>query len=508
MFRTRLNDFKIMAKNKQSRRSDEPGDKLPPHSLEAEQFVLGCALLQPGECVGDLLEAIKKPEFFYDPRHQLIFKIIQELNDAGRGIDSLVVFQTARDGKMQEQIGGAAYLSGLQDVVTSVEMLAEHLVTVTNKYLLRELQRQLQFGLELIADGGEEKPRETVARIEQSVMAVSELHIPSKEQRFGEVIPAVMDKMEGFTRSKRMMEGLATGFNYLDNMMCGLKSAEMIVIAARPSVGKTSIVMQIAEHVAAELREPVGFFTMEMTSLSLVQRQLFSTARADFQKFRNGFLLNEDVVKLTHSAAKWSKAPLYLDDASTLTPRELKIKMKRMIRKYGIKLFCIDYLQLMNADQPTDNRAVEIGRISQAIKQAAKDLNVPVCVLAQMNRSIEQDPNRKPQLSDLRESGQIEQDADVVGFLYDVNLKKYENELDCPQMRWLNRLQVPEDKKGLNWKKYLRRLNLLVAKQRNGPTGDVALVYLKEYMRFVDAYTPPQEEEQLQGKISDEDVPD
>jgi replicative DNA helicase len=263
-------------------------------------------------------------------------------------------------------------------------------------------------------------------------------------------------------------------------MTSGLHGGEMIVIAARPSMGKTSLAMNIAEHVAIELRLPVGVFSLEMTSESLVLRMLCSRSRVNLRNVREGFLAERDFPKLTGSAGKLASAPLFIDDSSGLSILQLRAKARRMAQQYGIKLFVVDYLQLLHSTaRRAENRQQEIADISSGIKSLAKELNVPIVILSQLNREIEREKGRPPRLSDLRESGAIEQDADVVGLLYEPKSGGDDDEGGASSA----------EKDALS-------INLLLAKQRNGPTGDVELTFLKSYTRF-----------ESKAKVSDEDVP-
>jgi replicative DNA helicase len=262
-------------------------------------------------------------------------------------------------------------------------------------------------------------------------------------------------------------------------MTSGLHAGEMIVIAARPSMGKTSLAMNIAEHVAIDERLPVGVFSLEMTAESLVLRMLCSRSRVNLRSVRDGFLAERDFPKLTGAAGKLAGAPLFIDDTAALSILQLRAKARRMAQQYGIKLFVVDYLQLLHSTaRRAENRQQEIADISNGIKALAKELNLPVIVLSQLNRELEREKNRKPRLSDLRESGAIEQDADVVGLLY----KPSSDEDEGADGGGNEQEAVP--------------VNLLIAKQRNGPTGDVALTFLKSYTRFEGA-----------AKVSDDDVP-
>jgi replicative DNA helicase len=276
-----------------------------------------------------------------------------------------------------------------------------------------------------------------------------------------------------------MLTGVGTGFMDLDKMTSGLHAGEMIVIAARPSMGKTSLAMNIAEHVAIDERLPVGVFSLEMTAESLVLRMLCSRSRVNLRSVRDGFLAERDFPKLTGAAGKLAGAPLFIDDTAALSILQLRAKARRMAQQYGIKLFVVDYLQLLHSTaRRAENRQQEIADISNGIKALAKELNLPVIVLSQLNRELEREKNRKPRLSDLRESGAIEQDADVVGLLY----KPSSDEDEGADGGGNEQEAVP--------------VNLLIAKQRNGPTGDVALTFLKSYTRFEGA-----------AKVSDDDVP-
>jgi len=265
-----------------------------------------------------------------------------------------------------------------------------------------------------------------------------------------------------------MLTGISTGFPDLDKMTSGFHGGEMIVIAARPSMGKTSLAMNIAEHATVDDRLPVGVFSLEMTAESLVLRMLCSRSRVNLRSIRDGFLAERDFPKLTGSAGKLAGAPLFIDDTPGLSILQLRAKARRMVQQYGIKLFVIDYLQLLHStSRRAENRQQEIADISSGIKALAKELNVPLIVLSQLNRDLEKEKGRPPRLSDLRESGAIEQDADLVGLLY--------------------KPKSGDEDDGLAQEQDAVPVNLLIAKQRNGPTGEVSLTFLKAYTRFESA---------------------
>src|SRR5439155_6076265 len=293
-----------------------------------------------------------------------------------------------------------------------------------------------------------------------------------------ELVHKAINRIEDFHQRQGMLTGLGTGLVDLDKMTSGLHEGEMIVIAARPSMGKTSLAMNLAEHAAVELRLPVGVFSLEMTADSLVLRMLCSRARVNLRNIRHGFFETQDFPKLTSAAGKLANAPLFIDDSSSLSILQLRAKARRMAQQYGIKLFVIDYLQLLHSTaRRAENRQQEIADISNGIKALAKELKVPVIVLSQLNREMEKDKNRRPRMSDLRESGAIEQDADLVGLLFKPNAND-------------------DDENNANADADATPVTLFIAKQRNGPTGDVHLTFLKPYTRFESA-----------AKISGDDVP-
>jgi replicative DNA helicase len=293
------------------------------------------------------------------------------------------------------------------------------------------------------------------------------------------LVNKAITQVENYFNRQGQLGGLATGFTDLDRMTDGMHGGEMVVIAARPSMGKTSLAMNIAESVVLNQRLPVGVFSLEMTAESLVLRMLCSNARVNLRNIREGFMSESDFPKLTSAAGKMSSAPLYIDDTPGLSILQLRTRARRMWQQHGVKLFVIDYLQLLNSTsrRAQENRQQEIAEISSGLKALAKELSVPVIVLAQLNRELEKDKNRKPRMSDLRESGSIEQDADLIGLLY----KPASDDEDAPPLE--------DSGDGVP-------VNLLIAKQRNGPTGDVHLTFLKSYTRFESA-----------AKISDEDIP-
>ena len=454
-------------------------DRLPPHSPEAEQGVLGCVLLSPNDCMGQSIEKFKGgAEVFYDLRHQTIFTMLAEMYDKREGIDVITLQQRLKDKQLLEEVGGIAYLSALPDAVPSAANLSYYLDIVLEKFLLRKMIHACTEVVARVYDF-EGEVDALMDEVERDILRISESRVQSQTVTTKELVKKAINTIEDFHQRQGVLTGVGTGFVDLDKMTTGLHGGEMVVIAARPSVGKTSLAMNIAEHVTIEQRLPVGVFSLEMTAESLILRMLCSRSRVNLRNVREGFLAERDFPKLTGAAGKLANAPLFIDDSSALSILQLRAKARRMHLQYGIKLFVIDYLQLVHSTaRRAENRQQEIADISSGIKSLAKELNVPIIVLSQLNREIEREKGRAPRLSDLRESGAIEQDADVVGLLY----KPKSGSEDDEGGPAAEEDSVP--------------VNLLIAKQRNGPTGDVNLTFLKSYTRFESA-----------AKVSDEDVP-
>ncbi|NOS68427.1 MAG: replicative DNA helicase [Verrucomicrobia bacterium] len=453
-------------------------DRLPPHSNEAEQGVLGCVLLSPNECMGQCIEKLKGgAEVFYDLRHQTIYSALVEMYDKRDAIDIITLQQRLKDSQLLDQIGGIAYLNALQDSVPSAANLTYYVDIVEEKALLRKMIHTCTDVVSRVYDHQGEVDQ-LLDEVERDILKMSESRAEGGMQPVKNLVHTAIGMVEKYFNRQGEIGGLATGFTDLDRMTDGMHGGEMIVIAARPSMGKTSLAMCIAEHAVLNVRVPVGVFSLEMTAESLVLRTLCSNARVNLRQIREGFMTESDFPKLTNTAGRLSGAPLFIDDSPGLSILQLRARARRMWQQHGIKLFVIDYLQLLHSTsrRAQENRQQEIAEISSGIKALAKELSVPVIVLSQLNRELEKDKNRKPRLSDLRESGSIEQDADLVGLLY----KPSSDDEDTPAADEADGLPV----------------NLLIAKQRNGPTGDVHLTFLKPYTRFESA-----------AKVSDDDVP-
>lgn len=447
-------------------------DRQPPHSIEAEQGVLGCILLSPSECVGECIPLFKAGgDVFYDQRHRTIYETCVEFYDQKKAIDVVTVLQVLRDRNQLEAVGGVAYLASLPDAVPSAANLLHYVDIVLEKHILR---RMISTCTTVIARAYEHQGEveAMMDAVERDILSINEQRATDSEHSIKSLVASAIDQIEQFHQNQGALTGLATGFPDLDKVTLGLHAGEMIVIAARPSLGKTSLACNIGETVAIEQKLPVGIFSLEMTAQQLVLRMICSRSRVSLRNITNGFLADRDFPKLTIAAGKLNAAPLFIDDTPGLSILQMRAKARRMFQKHGIKLFIIDYLQLMHSDnRRAENRQQEIADISSGVKALAKELEVPVIVLAQLNREIEKrERGARPRLADLRESGAIEQDADLVGILYRAADGEGDDSTEA------------------------EAVNLLIAKQRNGPTGDVHLTFLKPYTRFESA-----------AKISSED---
>src|SRR5688572_15660868 len=394
-------------------------DRLPPHSVEAEQGVLGSIFLLPNECMAEAIEKLKTgSEVFYDLRHRTIYEVLVEMYDRKEPIDSITVSQRLKDRQQLEAVGGGAFLSSLPDGVPSAANIGFYLNVIREKYILRRMIQTCTGVVSRVYDH-EGEVDGLLDEVERDILKISEERIEGVSMAIKDLVHRAINTIEDYHQRQGMLTGIGTGFVDFDKMTSGLHGGEMIVIAARPSMGKTSLVMNVVEHVVLEEKLPVGVFSLEMTADSLVLRMLCSRARVNMRNIRDGFLAERDFPKLTGAAGKLANAPLYIDDTAGLSILQLRAKARRMAQQYGIKLFVIDYLQLLHSTaRRAENRQQEIADISNGIKALAKELKVPVIVLSQLNRELEKDKNRKPRLSDLRESGAIEQDADLVALLY------------------------------------------------------------------------------------------
>lgn len=476
-------DFKKSRRPKSlSERGAASLDRLPPNNLQMEMGVLGCIMLSPNECMMECHEKWKGQgkEVFYDLRHQTIYEHICAMYEKRQPIDLITLQARLKTANLLEQIGGIAYLSQIQDSVPSAANLGYYLVEVEEKYLLREMIQTCTGVVGRIYQY-EGEVDQLLDEVEKEILRVNQRRTVMPLPDVKSLVNKSIVQIEQMFNRKGELVGIPSGFPDLDRLTGGFMPGDMIVIAARPSMGKTSLCMNIAEHVVIEAKAPVGVFSLEMSAESLMTRTLCSLARVNIRMIRDGFMNEADFPKLMTAAGKLSNSKLFIDATAGLSILQLRARARRMVVEHGIKLFVIDYLQLLHSSikRREENRQQEIAEISSGIKEMAKELGVPVIVAAQLNREVEK-TQRKPRMSDLRESGSIEQDADLVGLLYKPESEDDDDEAGTPA----------EELEGIP-------VNLLIAKQRNGPTGEVNLTFLKPYTRFESA-----------AKFSNEDVPD
>ncbi len=422
-------------------------------------------LISPREIIAECVERITE-EYFYVPAHQTVYTVLVELWNVGAGIDLITFTQTLRDRNLLETVGGASFVTSLYTFVPTAANITYYLEIVREKFILRQI---ISACTESVRRSYEEQDQvdNLLDEVEQKIFAVGEDRFKGQMPGMKEQVMGALESIEQLWERRGEITGISTGFTELDRMTNGLHEAEMIVIAARPSMGKTALAMNIAEHVAITSKLPVAVFSLEMSSQQLVQRLLCSRARVNLQKVREGFLAERDFPSLTAAASKLAEAQIYIDDTAGLSILELRAKARRLKAQKDIQLIVVDYLQLLKSTtrRAQDNRQLEISEISSGIKGLAKDLKLPIIVLAQLNRQPEARSGGKPRLSDLRESGSIEQDADLVGLL--VRPEVYEEDEEARA-----------EKAG--------EAELIIAKQRNGPVGEVPLTFLKEFTRFED----------------------
>ncbi len=433
--------------------------KLPPQNLEAEQSILGGVLLN-NQALNQVLELLG-PDDFYSEAHRKIFKAIIDLSERSEPSDLITLSDVLRDKKLLDQVGGVAYLSSLVDSVPSAANIAYYSKIVKQKAILRKLIGTATEILERSYGPGSEIDR-VLDEAEHAIFEIAQNKIKPAFYPLKEIIKDSFRTIEKLYEKKELITGVATGFEKLDEFTAGLQKSDLIVIAGRPSMGKTAFALNIAQYAAVQERVPVAIFSLEMSKEQLSLRMLSSEARVDSQRLRKGFLGETDWPKLTTAAGSLSDALIFIDDTPAITALEMKAKARRLKAEHGLGLIILDYLQLMKgSDYGRDNREQEISEISRSLKALAKELSIPVVALSQLNRKVEDRTNRRPQMADLRESGAIEQDADVIVFLYRDEV--YNKSEDNPE-------------RGI--------AEVIIGKQRNGPVGTVKVAFLERYTRF------------------------
>ena len=451
-----------------------------PVSMEAERAILAAILLD-NSLYDQAAEHLTGDDFSLDA-HRRIYSRMRELQESGRPVDMITLVEELDRRKEVEAIGGVAYLSSLIDGVPERPSIEHYVRIVRNKALLRGL---INIAQNTIAEAIEhtDEAEEVLGRAEQAIFQLSENRIGQGFLNIPDIVKASFGSLEELYARGQEITGLATHYTLLDKLTSGFQASDLVIIAARPSMGKTAFAMNIAENAAVLDGKVVGVFSLEMSREALLMRMLASTAQVDSKNLRQGFLTKDDMRKLTHAMEQLMQAKLYIDDTPGISVSEMRAKARRLRQQEGLDLIIVDYLQLMSAvpigGKRFENRTQEVSAISRGLKALAKELRVPVIALSQLSRAPEsRGGDHRPQLSDLRESGSIEQDADLIGLLYKPNASDDEDGA------------VVEESDGI-------AVNLLIAKQRNGPTGDVNMTFLKTYTRFESA-----------AKFSHEDVPD
>jgi replicative DNA helicase len=431
-------------------------DKLPPQNIEAEQAVLG-AILIDNDALPRALE-ILDPEDFYKQSHRTIFYAMTELFNRNEPIDLITLTDYLKRQGEIDAVGGVSYLSALVNMVPTAANIRYHSKIVREKALLRGLLRSAtEIASRVYEDNLDAE--ELVDYAERSIFDISDKRIKASFVTLKEVIKDSFEMIEHLYGKKDMITGVPSGFRDLDELTTGFQKGDLIVVGGRPSMGKTALTLNIAQYVGLEMESPVAIFSLEMAKEQLAFRMLCSEAMVNSSSIRKGFIKTEDWHKLTNAAGKLAGAPIFIDDSSGISVLELRAKARRLKMEHGLSLVVVDYLQLMRGKGSFERREQEISDISRSLKALAKELNIPVIAVSQLNRSVEQRRPPKPILADLRESGAIEQDADVILFLY------------------RGEIYDKEAKKG--------EAEVIIAKQRNGPTGAVNLTFISNCTRFL-----------------------
>jgi len=432
--------------------------KLPPQNIEAEISVLG-ALLLDKEAIVKVMDILDSDDF-YKESHKIIYEAIIELFEERNPCDIVTLSNKLEEKGELEKIGGATFLTTLTNAVPTTANVVHYAQIIKHKSTLRKL---ISAAAKISELGFNEKEDiETILdEAEKSIFQVSQRYLKENFISIRDVLADSFERIDQLHKDKGKLRGVPTGFTDLDNILAGLQSSDLIILAGRPSMGKTSLALNIAQHVATQENIPVGIFSLEMSKEQLVDRLICAEAGVDSWKLRTGNLSDEDFPKIGHAMGVLSEAPIYIDDSPSINALEIRAKARRLQSEHELGLIVVDYLQLMESPSRREaNRVQEISDISRSLKGLARELNIPVLCLSQLSRAVEQRPDRIPQLADLRESGSIEQDADVVMFIYREDYYRKDT-----------------DKKNI--------ADILIKKHRNGPTGTVELYFNPEQMKFI-----------------------
>lgn len=427
-----------------------------PQNISAEQATLGSILLEKDSILNCV--EILQCEDFYKSAHQIIYKCALELFEKNQAVDLVTLTEELQKKKQLDEVGGASYLATLMSSVPTAANVFYYARIVEEKAILRKL---INHATQIVSMGYEEQEEARVLldKAENLIFDVSQQKIKNFFTPIKDLLTESFEKIEDLYHSGNFITGVPTGFIQLDELTTGFQPSELIIVAGRPSMGKTAFCMNIAQFAAMQHKVPVAVFSLEMSKSQIVQRMLCSEARIDTHALRRGMMPEEDWPKLSLAAGRLSAAPIFIDDSAGMSPLEIKAKARRLKAQYDLGLILIDYLQLIQTGLRVENRQQEISQISRSLKGLARELNIPVVAVSQLSRAVELRSNQRPRLSDLRESGALEQDADVVAFIYREEYYKPKS-----------------SKKGI--------AEVIISKQRNGPTGTIELAFLKEYTRF------------------------
>jgi len=432
-------------------------EKVPPQNLEAERAVLGAMLLEK-ETIPKVLQIITNSKSFYSEVHALIYEGIASLFNENKPIDILALKEDFhKKGKLKE-VGGASYLADLVNSVPTTVNVAYYAQIVKEKHILRDLLKTADFIRSLSYDDSQDLDI-LLDKAQSSIFDITQQRVQTPYRHIKDVLTETFEHIEALYERKEHITGIPTGFAQLDRLTSGFQPSDLVVIAGRPSIGKTSFALNIAEYAGIEAKIPLVIFSLESAKEQLVERLLCSEARVDSHKLRTGFLSEDDWSRLTDAAGVLAEAPIYIDDSANINVLEIRAKARQLKAEHDIKMAIIDYLQLMEGDRRAENRQQQISEISRSLKALAKELNITVVAISQLSRAVEQREDKRPRLSDLRESGAIEQDADLVLSLY----REY----------YYSRSSDDEGK-----------AEVIISKQRRGPTDKLDLIFISEYTRF------------------------
>jgi replicative DNA helicase len=442
--------------------------KMPPQNIEAEQSVLGGILIENG-AIHKVMEVLT-PDDFYREAHQKIYNSLLDLSERDEPADLITLTNELRKKDQLDSIGGASYVASLIDTIPTAANIGYYARIVKEKSILRKL---IETATDIVTQGYQD--REDVEGLldeaERAIFQIAENRVRPSFYPIREIVKSSFKTLEKLYEKKELITGIPSGFKDLDLMTAGFQPSDLIIVAGRPSMGKTALCLNISQYAAIEKKVPVAIFSLEMSKEQLVLRMLCSEARVEGTRIRTGFLSESDWPKLTLAAGNLSDAPIFIDDSPALTILELRAKARRLKGEHGLGMLVVDYLQLMRGRTMIENRQQEISEISRSLKALAKELNLPVIAVSQLSRRSESREDKRPQMSDLRESGAIEQDADLILFIYRDEV--YNRSEENPSRG---------------------KAEVIIGKQRNGPTGRVELAFLDKFTMFKDLYTGPSEQ--------------